>query len=130
MFRETGCDAVMIGRAAAVNPWIFRQMVDYFATGRYAEPTDADRYQLLREFCRRLQAADDPEALGKMKQFASRFTRGLRGGATLRQAVHAARSTAEVIERVEAFFSRPSGLPHSAETASEDTVPAVWAAAD
>ncbi len=119
MFRETGCDAVMIGRAAAVNPWIFRQMADYFATGRYAEPTDADRHQLLREFCRRLQVADDPEALGKMKQFASRFTRGLRGGATLRQAVHAARSTSEVIERVEAFFSRQSpGLrPAEATTA-------------
>jgi tRNA-dihydrouridine synthase B len=130
MFRQTGCDAVMIGRAAAANPWIFRQMADYFATGRYDQPTEEDRYRLLREFYRRLLAADDPEALGKMKQFASRFTRGLRGGATLRQAVHAARSTAEVIERVEAFFSRSSGLPHSAETASEDIVPAVWAAAD
>jgi nifR3 family TIM-barrel protein len=130
MFRETGCDAVMIGRAAAANPWIFRQMADYFATGRYGEPTEEDRYRLLREFYRRLQAADDPEALGKMKQFASRFTRGLRGGATLRQAVHAARSTAEAIEHVEAFFSRPSGFLHSAAAESAGTVSAAWAGAD
>jgi len=130
MFRETGCDAVMIGRAAVANPWIFRQMADYFATGRYREPTEEDRYRLLREFYRRLQVAHDPEALGKMKQFASRFTRGLRGGATLRQAVHAARSTVEVIERVEDFFSRPSGLRYLTETTSNDTVPDVWAAAD
>jgi len=35
MFRETGCDAVMIGRAAVTNPWIFRQMADYFSSGCY-----------------------------------------------------------------------------------------------
>ena len=34
----TGCDAVMIGRAAATNPWIFRQMEQYAATGRYDHP--------------------------------------------------------------------------------------------
>ena len=130
MFRETGCDAVMIGRAAAANPWIFRQMADYFATGRYGAPSEEDRYRLLREFYQRLQAADDPEALGKMKQFASRFTRGLRGGATLRQAVHAARSTAEVTERVEAFFSRQGGVLHSAEAATGGTVSAARVGAD
>src|SRR5438270_6161986 len=47
MFRETGCDAVMIGRAAATNPWIFRQMQQYGATGRYDTPTDRDRHRLL-----------------------------------------------------------------------------------
>ena len=49
MIAETGCDAVMIGRAASSNPWIFRQIADYIATGRYAEPTETDRYQLLLE---------------------------------------------------------------------------------
>ena len=38
MVAETGCDAVMIGRAASSNPWIFRQIADYIATGRYDEP--------------------------------------------------------------------------------------------
>ena len=40
MIAETGCDAVMIGRAASSNPWIFRQIADYVATGRYDEPTE------------------------------------------------------------------------------------------
>lgn len=47
MIEETGCDAVMIGRAASSNPWIFRQIGDYLATGRYDEPSEADRYRLL-----------------------------------------------------------------------------------
>ncbi len=109
MFRETGCNAIMIGRAAATNPWIFRQMADYFATGRYHEPSDDDRYHLLREFCRRLLDAGDPEALGKMKQFASRFTHGVRGGAALRQAAHQARTANEILAGVDAFFT--AGAP-------------------
>jgi tRNA-dihydrouridine synthase B len=108
MFAETGCDAVMIGRAAAANPWIFRQMADYFATGAYTEPSEADRLRLLLEFYRRLAASDDPETLGKMKQFASRFTHGVVGGGALRRAVHAARQDVEVMERVEAFLAEPA----------------------
>ena len=34
MVRETGCDAVMIGRAASSNPWIFRQIGDYLRPER------------------------------------------------------------------------------------------------
>ena len=105
MFAETGCDAVMIGRAAASNPWIFRQLADYFATGAYTQPSEDDRHQLIRDFCRRLAASDDPEALGKMKQFASRFTHTVRGGAQLRKAIYQSRRPEEVLERVEAFFA-------------------------
>ncbi len=39
MVAETGCDAVMIGRAAPANPWIFRQIAQYTATGSYERPT-------------------------------------------------------------------------------------------
>ncbi len=38
MVRETGCDAVMIGRAASNNPWIFRQIAQYAETGSFQEP--------------------------------------------------------------------------------------------
>ena len=41
MVRETGCDAVMIGRTASSNPWIFRQIQQYLATGSYEQPTSA-----------------------------------------------------------------------------------------
>jgi tRNA-dihydrouridine synthase B len=104
LIEQTGCDAVMIGRAAATNPWIFRQMDEYFRTGAYAEPTEADRYQLIRTYYAMLVAEGTPGALGKMKQFASWFTHGVRNGAELRRSVQSARDPHEVLERVERFF--------------------------
>src|SRR5580693_1395962 len=105
MVAETGCDAVMIGRTASSNPWIFRQIADYIATGQYDEPTDMDRYQLLSGYFRSLIAAEMPDAVGKMKQFASLFTHGVRNGAELRYAVHHSHASAEILDKVDAFFS-------------------------
>jgi len=105
MVEATGCDAVMIGRAASSNPWIFRQIADYAATGRYSEPDEMDRYRLLSDYFRSLIAACMPDAAGKMKQFATFFTHGVRNGAELRQAVHHAQSPAEILDRVETFFT-------------------------
>ena len=104
MVEETGCDAVMIGRTAATNPWIFRQIEQFAATGTYETPTEAARHELLLDYFRRLVAAQTPDALGKMKQFSCWFTHGVRNGGELRRAVHMARTTEEVFERVEAFF--------------------------
>ena len=56
MVDVTGCDAVMIGRTAPSNPWIFRQIAQYTATkettgvGTYDHPTDQDRYRMIRTY--------------------------------------------------------------------------------
>jgi nifR3 family TIM-barrel protein len=105
MVAETGCDAVMIGRAAATNPWIFRQMEQYWISGGYDEPTESDRYELLSQYFRSLIASGMPDALGKMKHFACWFTHGVHNGAQLRHLVHSARTPAEVLDRVDSFFA-------------------------
>ena len=105
MVSETGCDAVMIGRTASSNPWIFLQIADYLATGHYTEPTDSDRYHLLAGYFRNLIVAGMPDAIGKMKQFASLFTHGVRNGGELRQSVHHSQTTTEILDRVDAFFA-------------------------
>ncbi|MGB6874838.1 MAG: tRNA dihydrouridine synthase DusB [Candidatus Acidiferrales bacterium] len=105
MVAETGCDAVMIGRTAATNPWIFRQMEQYFSTGRYDEPSETDRYRLLTDYFRSLIAAELPDAIGKMKQFACWFTHGVRNGSELRHQVHSSHTPEEALQRVEAFFA-------------------------
>ena len=108
MANETGCDAVMIGRTAASNPWIFRQIGQYAATGSCDEPAEGDRYELLARYFRMLVQSEMPDAIGKMKQFACWFTHGVRNGSELRRQVHSARTTTEILNRVDQFFQSVS----------------------
>jgi tRNA-dihydrouridine synthase B len=142
MVEATRCDAVMIGRAAPANPWIFRQIAQYTATkqatgvGTYDKPTDMDRYRMIRDYFDRLmhEVAEHPEvlgpadddlskrlkrnhesaqrdAIGRMKQFASWFTHGVPGGSTLRREIFESKRGAQVIDRVEAFFTARANSP-------------------
>ncbi len=115
MVAETGCDAVMIGRAAPANPWIFRQIAEYTATGRYARPTTEDRYRMIRAYFEMLLAEAEAtkdlprdarmgDPVGKMKQFATWFTHSVPGGAKLRAAIYHARTGPDVLAEVERFF--------------------------
>ncbi len=108
MIEQTGCDAVMIGRTAASNPWIFRQIAQYGAAGAYDEPTELDRYEMIRTYFEMLIEEEMPGAAGKMKQFASWFTHGVPGGAALRKTIYEARNEREILNRVVEFFERPS----------------------
>ena len=145
MVDRTVCDAVMIGRTAPSNPWIFRQIAQYTATGTYDQPTGDDRYRMIRTYFGMLvdEAASEErgagsvlggvpnrgverDCVGKMKQFASWFTHGIPGGAALRRGIFEARSGADVLGVVEEFFATrpPSALeiPHPATTASLETI--------
>jgi nifR3 family TIM-barrel protein len=102
--RETGCDGVMIGRAAASNPWIFRQIVQHAETGRWDEPSEHDRYRIMRTYYSMLAERFDPETVGKMKQFATYFTHGVRNGARLRATIYQAKEAGEILDLVDVFF--------------------------
>jgi nifR3 family TIM-barrel protein len=104
MVRETNCDAVMIGRAASSNPWIFRQIQQYLATGRYDEPTQMDRYEMMRNYYSMLIEKREKDAVGKMKQFATYFTHGVRHGAQLRASIYSAKEPGAILELVDRFF--------------------------
>jgi tRNA-dihydrouridine synthase B len=103
---QTGCDAVMIGRTAPANPWIFRQIAQYIESGRYDEPAETDRYQMIRTYFEMLIEEELPDAVGKMKQFASWFTHGVPGGAGLRKAIYESKSAPEILVRVQDFFEQ------------------------
>ncbi len=105
MYRETGCDAVMIGRTASYNPWIFRQIGEYLRTGSYEIPPDRDRYDMMKTYYLMLEEHGEADAVGKMKQFATYFTHGVRNGSKLRTAVYRAQQVTEILDTVDAFFS-------------------------
>src|SRR6266567_9367037 len=145
MVAATGCDAVMIGRTAPANPWIFRQIEQYCRNSKsppclaedarqgwgtlgtdhvgagaltrpvehsltnvrsaaYDDPSEADRYEMIRTYFRMLIEEELPDATGKMKQFASWFTHGVPGGAALRKAIYDSKTAPEILARVEEFF--------------------------
>ncbi len=106
MVEETGCDAIMIGRAASANPWIFRQISQYLETGSYEAPDDGARYRMIREYYALLIERDSPDIVGKMKQFAGCFTHGIRNGAHLRAEIYRGQSPAEIAGLVDRFFER------------------------
>ena len=106
MVAETGCDAVMIGRAASSNPWIFRQISQYLATGTYEQPTERDRYDMMRTYYTMLLTRAEADAIGKMKQFATYFTHGVAHGAKLRAGIYHCQEPQESLDRVDEFFHR------------------------
>jgi nifR3 family TIM-barrel protein len=139
MVAQTNCDAVMIGRAAPANPWLFRQIAQYTATGRYDHPTEQDRYRMIRAYFQMLletasEAGNEVEmqgtgyegrnyAQGKMKQFASWFTHGVPGGATLRKAIYECKSGTAILSAVENFFeSRVAGEAAANSLSAEDLI--------
>jgi len=105
MVYETGCDAVMIGRAASSNPWIFRQIEEHAATGRWTEPTEHDRYEIMQTYYRMMaDRSDGEDTVGKMKQFATYFTHGVRNGSRLRATIYQAKGVSEIRGLVDEFF--------------------------
>lgn len=134
MVAETGCDGVMIGRAAPANPWIFRQIAQYTATGNYDRPTVMDRYHMIRAYFEMLLAEEEAtqaqprearmgDSAGKMKQFATWFTHGVPNGARLRAAIYQVRSGREVLAEVERFFA--SAVAAGDALGAEEMEPAV-----
>jgi nifR3 family TIM-barrel protein len=123
MYRETGCDAVMIGRAASSNPWIFAQISEYLATGAYRVPSDAERYELMKTYYLMLQHAGESDMVGKMKQFATYFTHGIRNGSKLRTDVYRAQTADAILEIVDRFFERQLNEPESGTVAHSELAP-------
>jgi tRNA-dihydrouridine synthase B len=104
-WRETNCDGILIGRGAMQNPWIFRQIEDTLAGREPYEPPVEEKQAVLLEYFDMLRE-DMPElpSLGKMKQLAGQFTKGLVGGAQFRQTLYHSHSTQEILDNIAAYF--------------------------
>ncbi len=104
-WHETNCDGILIGRGAMQNPWIFRQIEDVLAGREPFQPTLADKQRVLLEYFEMLRE-DMPEmaAIGKMKQLAGQFTKGLHGGSQFRQTLYHSHSVQEILDNIGVYF--------------------------
>ncbi len=100
MMKQTGCDGVMIGRAAQGNPWIFRELAEYGKTGVHPErPAKEMRKNAMLRHAR-LQIEFKGEYLGirEMRKHVAWYTKGLEGSAKLREAINRVESYDELEE--------------------------------
>ena len=105
-WRESGVDGILIGRGAMQNPWIFKQFADVLAGREPYQPDIYEKKQVLLEFFEMcLEVMPEIVALGKMKQLAGQFTKGLVGGAQFRQKLYHSHSADEILENIEKYFS-------------------------
>lgn len=90
MYEYTGCDGIMIARAARGNPWIFREIRHYLDTGEV--PRRPDRLEIINMIIRhcRLQMQYDDEitAIRKMRKHVAWYTHGMKGSSALRDKVN------------------------------------------
>ena len=124
MYRQTQCDAVMIGRAASYNPWIFSQITDYLKSGTYRIPDDRERYELMKRYYVMLQSAGEKDMVGKMKQFATYFTHGIRNGSKLRTEIYRTQTADSILSIVDKFFDGQLNQQQECDVApAPDTAP-------
>lgn len=105
MMNETGCDAIMIGRAALGNPWIFSRTLHFLKYGELlCEPKPEEKVAMaLRHLELLVQFKGEKVAVWEMRKHAAWYTRGIRGSARLRDLINKAKSREE-IESVFALF--------------------------
>lgn len=87
MMKETGCDGVMIGRAARGNPWIFRQMKQYFETGEYEKKPDfATVAQMIRRHAKMMvDWKGEDRGIREMRTHVAWYTAGFPHSSELRR---------------------------------------------
>lgn len=103
---ESGVDAVMIGRGAIANPWIFRQTSELMRGQTPYEPPLSEKQRVLRRYYDLLRDEMPERALtGKLKQMSGYFTHRLAGGARLRERVFHSQTIAEIFDRLDEYFA-------------------------
>ena len=112
MLRETGCDAIMIGRGAYGNPWLIRNILDLQAGRKPVPHGPLDRLQV---FQNHLELFVDhigaEKALFHMRKHLSWYARGLSGAAGFRTGINQTRSLEELRRLTEDFFRAAQESP-------------------
>lgn len=103
---ESGTNGILIGRGAIQNPWIFRQFADVLSGREPYQPDLDEKKAVLIEFFEMcLEEMPELVALGKMKQLAGQFTKGLVGGAQFRQTLYHSHSANEILDNITIYFN-------------------------
>lgn len=100
ILQETGCDGVMVGRAARGNPWIFHEITEYLKTGTVPDRPSKEEIKamMLRHARMQVELKGDYTGIREMRKHISWYTTGLPGSAKLRGKINSAESLKEIEE--------------------------------
>ena len=106
LLEQTGCDGVMIGRAAQGNPWIFGQVRDYLENGIIPPaPTNREkREMILRHAALQLEYKGEYTGVREMRKHLSWYTVGMPNSARFRQAINTMETMEELMNSVNEIF--------------------------
>lgn len=108
MLDYTGCDAVLIARAAQGNPWIFKRTVHYLETGELLpEPTFEERVPVILKHAKLLEAyKGEYVGMREMRSHLTSYVRGVHGAADLRRTLTSIETYADIERLLEACLKR------------------------
>ena len=106
LFEFTGCDAIMVGRGAQGNPWIFKRILHYLSTGEVLpEPTAQERFALaLRHGRMLIDYKGEYIGVREMRKHMAWYMKGLPGVAQLRGKINGTESLAEMEALLDAYL--------------------------
>jgi tRNA-dihydrouridine synthase B len=107
MFRQTGCDAVMSGRATMKNPWIFKQAAELLAGRPYSEASLVERRNVILQHFNLIvrDDGDQPKLLmRKLRTFTGWYTHGIPNGGELRRQIQSLEGPQAFLDAIETFF--------------------------
>jgi nifR3 family TIM-barrel protein len=111
MFDQTGCDSIMIGRAALGNPWIFSEIKQFLAGKTVEKPSLAVRFETitrhLHEYCEKY---GDKKTVSDLKKHLSWYCKGLPGAAMLRNDIFRSASIAGLEKSITKIFQSEPNL--------------------
>jgi len=106
MFQQTGCDGILIGRAAQGNPWIFREVTEYMKTGTILPPptNEEKKETILRHAALQLEYKGEYTGVREMRKHLSWYTVGMPNSAKFRQTINTMETMDQLVESVERIF--------------------------
>lgn len=107
MMDETGCDYVMVGRAACKNPFLFTQINQYLATGKYDEISDKERLNYFFKYVKYTKQYPTIKFVNVRLQ-AMTFTRGVIGGKDIRARIGKAKDLEELMKILQELYQKLS----------------------
>ena len=105
--KKTGCDAIMIGRGAQGNPWIFNRINHYMKTGEILpEPTAEEKIRIaIKHFNLAIKEDGEYVAVREMRKHLGWYLKGMKKSARLRDEINKLESADEVVGRLEAYIA-------------------------